>query len=210
MNDIFSYYTKYKEHSNDYKHWRQDINNSQKHPDDVSVDKEKLKRQAKAIAEPLLLLDKYEHEKAEDSETFFQTYNIELMSLTSLICTLPVAATKIAPFLNKHAGKHPLIKKTGEILNAYKDKTINILSKQIPLPKIATAAAVIAGGLFFAKGIKHSMESQLGLIRKANFDGTQGIINDPKLFTVLTNEQEKKVLDIVTNQGARKNDFVDK
>ena len=192
MNDIFSYYTKYREHSNEYKHWRQDINNTQKHPDSTSVEKEKLKKQAKAISEPLLLLDKYEHEKAEDAETFFQTYNIELMSLTSLISSLPIAATKIAPFLSKHANKSPIIEKAGKLLNSYKDKTINIASKNIPLPKIATIGSVVLGGLFFANGIKGSMQSQLGLIRKANFDGTQGIINNPKLFTVLTEEQEKK------------------
>ena len=79
MNDIFSYYTKYRKHVNDYKQWRQDINDKKIHPDGVFVDKEKLKQQAKAISQPLLILDKYEHEKAEDSETFFQTYNIELM-----------------------------------------------------------------------------------------------------------------------------------
>ena len=37
--------------------------------------------------------------------------------------------------------------------------------------------------MFFARGIKKSMQSQLGIIRKASFDATQTIINNPKYIS---------------------------
>ena len=58
--------------------------------------------------------------------------------------------------------------------------------------------------------MKNSMSSQLGLIRKASFDATQDIVNDPKLYAVLTPTQEAKVNSIVDYDIKHKNAFVDK
>ena len=210
MNGIFSYYTKHREHIDEYNKWNQELDKGRKSSDNLSVSNEKLKQKAKAIAEPLLLLDSYEHEKAEDAETFFQTYNIELMSLTTALIALPATITKALPFLNRHAGKSNLARKSAEIITKYKDKAFNIGKIKIGLPKIATAAASVLGGIFFARGISHSLQGQLGLIRKASFDATQKIINDPKMFAVLTPEQDKQVQKIVKDEEAQKSAFVER
>jgi len=213
MNNIFSYYTKYREHIPEYNKWS---NDAQKRTNQsassivFSPSSDNLKQKAKTIAEPLLLLDSYEHEKAEDSETFFQTLNIELMSITGAICSIPMAITKIIPALNKHADKNHFIKKAADFLTKYKNASVNIAGKNLPVPKIAAAASTIAGAAFFVHGMKNSMESQLGLIRKASFDATQNIINDPKLFAILTPEQEQQVNSIVNYEEKHKSALVEK
>ncbi len=212
MNNFISYYTKYTEHVDEYNRWKneqnKDVNTTSK--PSIAQNTELLKQKAKAIAEPLLLLDSYEHEKAEDSETFFQTYNIELMSVTSLLCSLPIAITKIIPFLNKHANKNEVIKKSAELLSKYKEAQVNIAGKSISLPKIATAFSAIGSGIFYIKNMRKSMESQLGIIRKANFDATQNIIENSKMFAVLTPEQEKEVDSISQNSDNKTNSLTEK
>lgn len=212
MNNFISYYTKYTEHVDEYNRWgneqKKDVESTSKLSNAQNT--ERLKQKAKAIAEPLLLLDSYEHEKAEDSETFFQTYNIELMSVTSLLCSLPIAVTKAIPFLNKHADKNAVIKKSSELLSKYKDAQINIAGKSISLPKIITAFSAIGSGIFYIKNMRKSMESQLGIIRKANFDATQNIIENPKMFAVLTPEQEKEVDSISQNSDNKTNSLTEK
>ncbi len=213
MNNITDYYTSYRQHIEEYKCWDRNNNNTSKEqtaPDAVISCNNELKQKAKTIAEPLLLCDSYEHERAEDAETFFQTLNIELLSITGAICSFPAAVTKIIPFLNKHQDKNKIIKKSFELLEKYKNSSIKITGKNIAGTKIATGAACIFGALFYANGIKNSMESQLGLIRKASFDATQNIINAPELFAVLTPEQENKVNSIVSYDENHKSDFVDK
>ena len=212
MNNIFSYYTKYRDHIDEYKQWNEDANKIPKNhqASNCSISQTSLKQKAKAIAEPLILLDSYEHEKAEDSETFFQTLNIELMSVTGAICSIPLAITKLIPFLNKHSDKHNIIKKAASLLEKYKSTSVNILGKNISAAKIATIFSVIGGAAFYINGMKNSMSSQLGLIRKASFDATQDIVNDPKLYAVLTPEQESKVNSIVDYDIKHKNAFVDK
>ena len=212
MNNIFSYYTKYRDHIAEYNKWNKDANKIPKNhqASNLSLSQTSLKQKAKAIAEPLILLDSYEHEKAEDSETFFQTLNMELMSVTGAICSIPLAITKFIPFLNKHSDKHNLIKKTASFLEKYKSTSVNILGKNISAAKIATIFSVIGGAAFYINGMKNSMCSQLGLIRKASFDATQDIVNDPKLYAVLTPEQEAKVNSIVDYDFKHKNAFVDK
>ncbi len=210
MNNIFSYYTKYREHISAYNKWNQELDNGRKSSENFVADKNSLKNKAKAIAEPLLLLDKYEHEKAEDSETFYQTCNIELMSLTTALVALPATITKIIPFLNKKAAKYDVAKKASELLTKYKDKVITVFNKKMPLPKAATAVSAIAAGLFFARGIKRSMKSQLGLIRKASFDATQNIVNDSNMYAVLTPEQEQKVQKIVKDEETQQSQLVER
>lgn len=207
MSNIFSYYTKYRDHIGDYNQFLQDSNSKdvRKSSAALSYENEELRKKAKTIADPLLLIDSYEHKKAEDSETFFQTYNIELMSITTLLCSIPIAVTKLIPFLNKHSDKHFIIDKASKLLNSYKNSAINIAGKSISLPKIATIFSAIGSSVFFAKGIKNSMESQLGIIRKASFDATQNIINDHKLFAVLTPEQEQQVSDTINYEERNKN-----
>ncbi len=212
MNNIFSYYTKYRDHIDEYNKWNKDANKIplKNQASNYSVSQISLKQKAKAIAEPLILLDSYEHEKAEDSETFFQTLNIELMSITGAICSIPLAITKLIPFFNKHSDKNNIIKKVALLLEKYNSASVNILGKNIPVPKLATVFSVIGGAAFYINGMKNSMKSQLGLIRKASFDGTQNIVNDPKLYAVLTPEQEAKVNSIVDYDIKHKTAFVDK
>ena len=215
MNNIFSYYTKYRNHVDEYNHWIKNnehkVSSSKKPRESLSINTEELlKKKAKAIADPILLFDSYVHEKAEDSETFFQTLNIELMSITGILASLPITITKLIPVLNKHANNNKLAKRAAEYLSKYQNSVINIAGKKIKTTKLATIIAGFCSALFFANGIKNSMASQLGLIRKSGFDATQNILNDPKLFAVLTPEQEKKVNSIVNYQQKNKSVFVDK
>ena len=206
MNNIFSYYTKYREHIDEYKQWSDKQLST---PATTLSQSNELKQKAKAIAEPILLLDSYTHEKAEDSETFYQTYNTELMSVTSLLCLLPMTITKAIPFLNKHADKN-IAKKSAELLTKYQNAGINIAGKRITLPQITTVASSIGAGIFFAKGIKSSIEGQLGITRKASFDGTQKITNNHKMFAILTPEQEQELEKITKHNEKHQTAFVDK
>lgn len=195
MNGIFSYYTKYRDHIDEYNTFKNEANKQDIKASEASYSSENqdIKNKAKAIAEPLILLDCYEHEKAEDAETFFQTYNTELISITGVLCSLPLALTSLIPFLNKHSDKNPIIKKSAEMLSKYKNASLNIAGKQISAPQIATAISALGSGLFYIKAMRKSMESQLGIIRKGSFDATQKVINNHKLFAVLTPEQDNQI-----------------
>lgn len=210
MNSVFSNYTKYTKHIDEYNKWNAEASKRNQMPLPDYVSQSSLKQKAKTISVPLLLLDSYQHEKAEDSETFFQTLNIELMSVTGAICSLPIAVTKLIPFFNKHASKSKFINRIACFLNKYKNGSLNIAGKNIALPKAASLISVILGGAFFVNGMKNSMESQLGLIRKAGFDATQNLINDYKLFAILSPEQENKVISNVNYDEKTQNVFVDK
>ena len=195
MNNIISYYTKYRKHIDEYNRFNERNKNIENNTSLTPEETKHFKQKAKVIAEPLLVLDSYEHEKAEDSETFFQTYNIELMSLVGLISSLPVAVSKISPFLlysNKTS-----VQKLGLSLAKYRNSKINIGKMSLKVPNLATAISAISAGIIFALGIKNSLESQLGLIRKASYDGTKNIINDPKLYAIHTPEQEAEINSIV-------------
>ena len=210
MNNIFSYYTKYRNHIDEYKQWSNEQVNAPN--SSLSANSEKLKQKAKAIAEPILLLDSYTHEKAEDAETFYQTYNTELMSVTAFLCTLPLVLSSKATqdFLVKHADKNTLIKQTEQLTKRYANKSFNVLGKNIKLPHIATAISAIGSGLFFAKGIKSSIEGQLGLTRKASYDATKMIAKNHNMFAILTPEQEKELNSILNHNKEHKTAFVDK
>ena len=201
-------YTKYTRHINEYNQW----NNSQSEVPNSSLpaNSEALKKKAKTIAEPILLLDSYTHEKAEDSETFYQTLNTEIMSVTGLLCTLPMVITKAIPFLDKHAEKHDLINKAAKGLTKYKNAKFNIMGKTVSAPQLTTIFSSIIGALFFATNIKNSIKGQIGLIRKASFDATQKQLNDPRMFALLTDEQEKELANITSQNATQKIDFVDK
>ena len=207
MGNILGNYTNYTKHVPEYKEW---IRTQNKQPNVAIVSNADIKAKAKAIAEPILLFDKYERERAEDSETFFQTLNIELMSVTGLISSLPLAITKAIPFLNKHADKNAGIKKASELLTKYSNKNLKLGNKTVPLPKALTLLSTAAAALFFVKGMKGSIFSQQGIIRKAGFDASQNIINDPTLFAQLTPEQEKQIDKIVSAEKKNNNNFVDK
>ena len=212
MNNIFSYYTKYREHIGEYNRWN---TNEQAKINRISASSnpcanEKLKQKAKAITEPILLLDKYTHERAEDSETFFQTLNMELISIAGVISTLPTVITKIIPFLDKNSSKHSIIEKTSALLKNYKHKQIKFKNKTIPLSKALTIGSSALATIFYMHSMKNSMESQLGIIRKASFDASQNIINNPNIFTVLTKEQEKELNRIIQDEEVKNTSFVDK
>lgn len=191
MGKVLDFYFKYKNNVPEYNNWLKEQDTSPAKNSDKSISS--LQKKAETIAQPLLIADKYEHEKAEDAEAFFQTYNIELLSLTTILSSLPLAVTKVVPFLNKFSDKSSIIKKVQKGLQVYKDASVNIAGKFVSVPKIATLFSVLGSVIFYAKGMKKSMEKQLGIIRKASFDSTQNIINDSKLFAILTEEQEKQV-----------------
>lgn len=212
MKNIFSYYTKYREYIPEYNSWNDGNKKSNPIASSSFVsakNNESIKQKAQAIANPILLSDSYEHEKAEDAETFFQTFNIELMSAAGIISSLPSAITKLIPVFQKYAKDGNFSQKTAEALTKYKEKTLQIASKNIALSKLLTIGSAMLGLAFYAAGIKKSMESQLGLIRKAGFDSTQNIINDPKLFAILTPEQQKQVDSIVKYEDNSKSALVD-
>lgn len=213
MNNILSYYTKYTAHLDDYNKWndKTEQNAEKQKAESIlkSCDANNLKAKAKAMAEPLLVADNFEHEKAEDSETFFQTYNIELMSVVTALSSLPVAITKTIPLLTKHADKSNFAKNAAGLLNKYKNLSIKAGGINLAVPKLLSAAVAIASSALYISGMKKSMDSQLGLIRKASFDSTQEIINDPKMFAILTPEQEQK-LETAVSEEEKRGSFVDK
>lgn len=205
MGKILAHYTKYIKDVPDYKNWNKEQESKAKvaTPADLV-----LKQKAKAISDPIILFDKYEHERTEDAETFCQTLNIELMSLTGVICSLPLAITKLPNLLQKKAETNSLVKKTCEAISKYSAKTIG--KNNIPLPKLFTIASTIAGCIFYVKSMNGSVKTQLGITRKGSFDATQNIINDPKMFAVLTSEQEKELEDIAKKEIKSNNNLVDK
>ncbi|MCD7780565.1 MAG: hypothetical protein LUH05_07840 [Candidatus Gastranaerophilales bacterium] len=145
---------------------------------------------------------------SENSETFCQTSNIVLMSIAGALPFLPITITKIIPFLNKHSDKYSGIKAAANLLKKYKNASFNIAGKNIAVSKLAAAVCAVGSAVFYVKGIKNSMETHHGRIRKASFDADQNIINDPKLFAILTPEQEKQVQNYV--ESSEHNNFVDK
>ncbi len=198
MKNIISYYTKYTKHINEYKDWQRENVKKENTLSNPSVcDIELLRKKAKTISEPILLFDSYEHDKAEDSETFFQTYNIELMSITTVLATLPAAVLKTIPFLNKYSDNINIFKKLSNLLTKYKNTNISVFKRNISLPQILTTVSAIGSGIFYISNMKKSMESQLGLIRKASFDASQNLINNPNFFAIYTPEQEKQINSIV-------------
>lgn len=170
---------------------------------------DELKRKAKIIAEPILVFDKYEHERAEDSETFFQTLNIELLSIAGVIISLPSTITKLIP-LSENKKNNSLVKNICNILKKYENATVKAGNKSIKLQSILFPFSALAGSLFYIKGIKNSMTSQLGLIRKASYDAIQNIYNNPAYYADLTPEQEKETADLIKTEEKNNTAFVDK
>ena len=100
MGKIIDFYTKYRQDIPAYKDWNAEQKKQQVVTTPAPVS---MQNKAKLIAEPMLLFDKYEHEKMEDAETFYQTFNIELMSLVGAISSLPMTITKLPKlFENKN------------------------------------------------------------------------------------------------------------
>ena len=196
MSKIFSDKLNYRHYQSDYEKWCSE-NKKNKVSQPLSYEADLLRKKAKTLTEPILLFDKYEHEKAEDSETFFQTCNIELMSLTTLICSFPLLVPKLLPFLNKHADKSKLLKKTSGLIDKYNKKSLKILTGNVPLKKAMTVVSGALGAFVFVSGLKKSMQSQLGLIRKASFDASQNLINDDNLYAVYNEEQEREIDSII-------------
>ena len=205
MGKILAHYTKYIKDVPDYKKWNNEQDTKPKEASPASL---VLKQKAKAISDPILLFDKYEHERTEDSETFCQTLNMELMSLTGVICSLPIAITKLPNLLKKKAETNDLIKKSCAAINTYSKKTVG--KKNIPLPKLLTIASTIIGGIFYVKSMNESVKTQLGITRKGSFDATQNIINDHKMYAILTPSQEKEVKELAKKEIKSNNNIVDK
>ena len=207
MGKILNFYTKYRKDVPAYNKWNAEQNSKQVV---TTPAPSTLQKKAKLIAEPILLFDKYEHEKMEDAETFYQTFNIELMSLVGAISSLPMTISKLPKLLGNKAQNSPFIKSIIDKIDAYSKRTLNFAKKSIPLPKALTSVGAIVGGLVLIGGIKHSMSSQLGIIRKASFDATQTVIDNPNIFADLNEEQENQVNKIVSEDIQNENSLVNK
>lgn len=205
MGKILAHYTKYIKDVPDYKQWNKEQETKQKETTPASL---VLKQKAKAISNPILLFDKYEHERTEDAETFCQTLNMELMSITGVISTVPIAITKLPNLLKKKAETNNLINKVCNAIKKYSNKTIG--KNKLPLPKLLTLASSILAGIFYVYSMNESVKTQLGITRKGSFDATQNIINDYKMYAILTPEQEKEVNEIAKKEIKSNNNFVDK
>ena len=207
MSNILNFYTKYLKDVPSYEKW----NAEQKKQQVISTPaSSSMQKKAKLIAEPMLLFDKYEHEKMEDAETFYQTFNIELMSLVGAIASLPMTITKIPKFFENRNVNNEFLKKSLEGIKEYSKKTINVAKKSVPLSKALTSVGALVGGLVLIGGIKHSMSSQLGIIRKASFDATQNVIDNPNIFADLTPEQEQQLNKFVSEDIKNDNSLVNK
>lgn len=207
MGKILDFYTKYRKDVPVYNKWISEQNSKQVV---TTPAPSSMQKKAKLIAEPILLFDKYEHEKMEDAETFYQTFNIELMSLVGAISSLPITITKIPKLLEKKANNSQLVKNVIDKIGNYAKKTITIFNKNIALPKALTSVGAVVGGLVLMGGIKHSMSSQLGIIRKASFDATQSVIDNPNIFADLNTEQENQMSKIVSEDIKNENSLVNK
>ncbi|MBQ3642735.1 hypothetical protein II906_12540 [bacterium] len=199
MGRILSYYTKYLKEVPDYKKWNEKVSAAQNSP--VKSD-ETLKNKARLLAEPMLLSDKYEHERMEDSETFYQTFNIELMSLATLVATLPsVIPNGVLSHLEKISDKSNFQQNLSNVLKKYSSS---------PAKKMLGVAVFAAAAALFAGGIKHSMESQLGIIRKASFDASNQILDDPKIFADIDSSQQEQLSSIISSEAKTNSDIVNK
>lgn len=207
MRKILNFYTKYRKDVPAYNKWNAE---QEKQQVEVTPANSSLQKKAKLIAEPILLFDKYEHEKMEDAETFYQTFNIELMSLVGAISSLPMTITKLPKLLENKAQNNAFIKSAIEKIDAYSKKTLEFSKKSIPLPKALTSIGAIIGGLVLIGGIKHSMSSQLGIIRKASFDATQNVIDNPNIFADLNENQERQLNKFVSEDIPNENSLVNK
>ena len=206
MAKILDFYTKYQKDVPTYNKW----NAEQQSKQVTTPASPSLQKKAKLITDPILLFDKYEHEKMEDAETFYQTFNIEVMSFVGAIASLPITIAQLPKLLSKVAGKNQFVDKTIDVLKKYASKTVTIAKKNIPLSKALLPVSAAIAGFTLAKGIKHSMSSQLGIIRKASFDATQNVIDNPNIFADLTPEQETQMNKIVSEDIKNANSLVNK
>lgn len=207
MSKISSFYTKYKKNLPRYRKWESKNKASLNAESSVNLE---MQKKAKAIIEPILVRDKYEFLKKEDAETFYQTYNIELLSIAGAISSLPITITKLTPFLDKIGNKNKFIQKIAFGLKKYTTLTLNFGRKEIKCSKILSLISGLGSAILFAIGMKRSIEQQQGLIRKSSFDATKNIINDSKIFTILTPEQEKEVNLLIADKKDDSNKLVEK
>lgn len=207
MSKISSFYTKYKKNLPRYRKWENGNKTSLKTKNPIDFE---MQKKAKAIIEPVLVRDKYEFLKKEDAETFYQTYNIELLSVAGAISSIPITITKLTPFLDKLGNKNKFIEKIAFGLKKYSSLTVNFGQKEIKCSKILSLISGLGSAILFAQGMKRSIEQQQGLIRKSSFDATKNIINDPKMFAILTPEQEKEVNLLIADKKDNSNKLVEK
>ena len=207
MGKILNFYTKYRKDVPAYNQWNAEQNSKQVVTTPATSS---MQKKARLIAEPILLFDKYEHEKMEDAETFYQTFNIELMSLVGAISSLPMTVTKLPKLLENKAKNSQFVKNVVDNIDAYSKRTIEFAKKSIPLPKALTLIGAVVGGAVLVGGIKHSMSSQLGIIRKASFDATQSVIDNPNIFADLNEEQEAQLNKFVSEDIQNENSLVNK
>ena len=179
-----------------YKDWkaREDLRDAReqlykKHADLNTPEINYRQKKAKAVADNILMLDNYVYDKAEDVEAVFATVNVQLLAGVSALATLPKAVLKLIPVLEKQ-------KSTVNIANAlknYKNKTIKIASKTIPMPKLVTGLVAGISALIYAHGVTKSTIAQLSATRRAKFEGLTTKFNNDTDYAVLTPEQENEI-----------------
>lgn len=144
-------------------------------------------KQAKAVAQNILMLDNYVYNKAEDVEAVFTTVNMQLLAGVSALTAIPQTVTKLIPVLDKH-GKNSGI---SNLLKKYPQTTIG--KSKLPLPKLLTAGMAFVSALIYARGVSKSTKAQLSATRRAKFEGLTAQFNADADYAVLTNNQENEI-----------------
>ncbi len=206
--EILATYRAYKQYEKPFESWQQsqNVNDSKKYElakfkhnnaSEIQQNKEK----AKVVTDSILVLDNYAQEKAEDVETVFQTLQMELIAGLTAISCIPSNITKLVPFLKKHAKDSKLAKGVIEKLTKYDSTKVNILKKQIPLPKVAKYLTIALSALVYIPLSVSFVKNQIGATRRAKFDIMNNELSDPKQFALLTPEQKANINTQIQNES---------
>lgn len=144
-------------------------------------------KQAKAVAQNVLMLDNYVYNKAEDVEAVFVTVNMQLLAGVAALTAIPQTITKLIPVIEKHSKNTKL----ANILNNYQKTTIG--KSKLPLPKLLTAGMACLSALIYAHGVSKSTKAQLSATRRAKFEGLTSQFNADADYAVLNNTQEAEI-----------------
>lgn len=144
-------------------------------------------KQAKAVAQNVLMLDNYVYNKAEDVEAVFVTVNMQLLAGVAALTAIPQTITKLIPVIEKHSKNAKL----ANILNNYQKTTIG--KSKLPLPKLLTAGMACLSALIYAHGVSKSTKAQLSATRRAKFEGLTSQFNADADYAVLNNTQEAEI-----------------
>ena len=146
-------------------------------------------KQAKAVAQNILMLDNYVYNKAEDVEAVFTTVNMQLLAGVAALTAIPQTVTKVIPVLEKH-GKAV---KLNNLLKNYEKSAVKIGKNVFPLPKLLTVGMAALSAIIYAHGVTKSTIAQLSATRRAKFEGLTDKFNADADYAVLTPIQEREI-----------------